>query len=185
MSNDRRRYFRITDQVGVAYRVVDESELEAQTQPSRPGDIFGILSELDKTITTELQALQMRDPSLAYLLDAFDKKINAVINQLEMDNYLVQRIAHKVREVNISACGMGFQSDETLADGTLLMVDLMLTPDNINIFTYARVISCESLDEEGHFVRVEFFGMNSTDQELLIQHIVRRQGYLIRSNWQQ
>ncbi len=185
MSEDRRRYFRITDQVGVAYRIVDETELEAQPEPTRPGDIFGILSELDKTISTELQALQLRDPSLAYLLDAFDKKMNAVINQLEMDNYLVQRIAHKVHEVNISACGMGFESEEALPDNTLLMVDLMLTPDNINIFTYARVISCEALEEDKYFVRVDFFGMNSTDQELLIQHIVRRQGYLIRSNWKQ
>lgn len=183
MSDDRRRFFRIDDHIGVSYRVVDESELIGQTQPPRQSDIFSLLNDLDKTITQELSELQLRDPKMAVLLDAFDRKLSALVNQLEIDNYLVQRIAHKVRQVNISACGMGLQIEEPLKEGDLVMIDLVLIPGNVNIFTYGRIISSESVNDKETYVRMDFFGMSPTDQELLIQHIVRRQGYLIRSNW--
>ena len=183
MSDDRRRFFRIDDHIGVAYQVVDENELIGQSHPPRQSDIFGLLNDLDKTIAHELGELKLQDPKLGVLMDAFDRKVNALVNQLEMDNYLVQRIAHKVKQVNISACGMAFTVDDTLELGDLLMVDLVLIPGNINIFTYGRIISCEPAENNHTYARMDFFGMSPTDQELLIQHIVRRQGYLIRSNW--
>ena len=183
MSDDRRRFFRIDDHIGVSYRVVDEHELIGQSHPPRQSDVFGLLNDLDKTIAQELGELKVTDPKLATLMEAFDRKLTALVNQLEIDNYLVQRIAHKVRQVNISACGMGFEVDEHLKEGDLLMVDLVLIPGNINIFTYGRIISSEPAGANQHYVRMDFFGMSATDQELLIQHIVRRQGYLIRSSW--
>ncbi|WP_317930344.1 PilZ domain-containing protein [Halioxenophilus sp. WMMB6] len=183
MSDDRRRFFRIDDHIGVSYQVVDENELIGQHHPPRQSDIFALLNDLDKTIVQELEELKLRDPKLGVLMEAFDRKLNAVVNQLEIDNYLVQRIAHKVKQVNISACGMGLQVEEPLREGDLLMVDLVLIPGNINIFTYGRVISSEAAAAEEYYIRLDFFGMSTTDQELLIQHIVRRQSYLIRSSW--
>ncbi len=183
MSDDRRRFFRIDDHIGIAYQVVDENELIGQSHPPRQSDIFSLLNDLDKTIAHELGELKLQDPKLGVLLEAFDRKLNALVNQLEMDNYLVQRIAHKVKQVNISACGMAFTVDDDLPLETLLMVDLVLIPGNINIFTYGKVVASERVENGEQYVRMDFFGMSPTDQELLIQHIVRRQGYLIRSNW--
>ncbi|GAB2190954.1 PilZ domain-containing protein [Sessilibacter sp. MAH2] len=182
MSEDRRRYFRIDDQIGVSYKIISENDLSGELKPLRVADNFGALRKLNKEIATTLQEVKLKDPLVGNVLEALDKKINVVINQLEMDNLLVQRIAHHVHEVNISACGMGFYIDEALAEATLLSLDLILIPDNINIGSFGRVISCESVEDKKYYVRLEFFGMSSVDQELLIQHIVRRQGYLIRSN---
>lgn len=183
MTDDRRRFFRIDDHIGVSYQVVEENELMGQSEPPRQSDLFGVLNELDKTIIYELNELKVSDPKLATLLDAFDRKLNALINQMEIDNYLVQRLAHKVRQVNISACGMGLQVEESLREDDILLVDLVLIPGNVNITSYARVISSEAVSEDEYYIRMDFFGMANQDQELLIQHIVRRQGHLIRANW--
>ncbi len=183
MTDDRRRFFRIDDHIGVSYQVMEENELMGQSEPPHAADIFGLLNNLDKTIAYELNELKVSDPKLATLLDAFDRKINALVNQMEIDNYLVQRLAHKIRQVNISACGMGLTVEEGLREEDILMVDLVLIPGNINISTYARVISSEDVGGGEYYIRMDFFGMANNDQELLIQHIVRRQGHLIRANW--
>jgi len=183
MSDDRRRFFRIDDHIGVSYQMVDEDELIGQSHPPRQSDIFSLLNELDKTIVHELGELRLRDPKLAVLMDAFDKKLAALVNQMEIDNYLVQRLAHKVRHVNISACGMGLRVEDPLEEDDILMVELVLIPGNINIITYGRVISSEAVGGGEYYIRMDFFGMSPSDQELLIQHIVRRQGYLIRASW--
>jgi c-di-GMP-binding flagellar brake protein YcgR len=192
MSDDRRRFFRIDDSIGVAYEVIDENDLVSQPNAPRQVDVFSLLNDLDKTITQELGELRLRDPKLAVLMDAFDRKLSAIVNQLEIDNELVQRLAYKVKEVNISACGMGLEVGEDLAKGTLLMIDLVLLPGNVNIFTYGRVVDAKTRvteesddeDEAGFYVRLDFFGMSATDQELLIQHIVKRQGHLLRAAWE-
>lgn len=183
MTDDRRRFFRIDDQIGVSYQVVEEDDLIGESEPPRQADIFSLINDLDKTIACELGELKVTDPKLATLFDALDRKLNALMNQMEIDNRLVQQLAHKIRQVNISACGMGLQVEEALREEDILTVELMLIPGNISIATYGRVISSEALEDGEYYVRMDFFGMSANDQELLIQHIVRRQGHLIRSNW--
>lgn len=183
MTDDRRRFFRIDDHIGVSYKIMEENELIGQSEPPRQTDIFSLINDLDKTIAQELGELKVTDPKLATLLDTFDRKLNALINQMEIDNYLVQKLVHKVRQVNISACGMGFTVEENLRVEDILMVELLLVQGNVNIATYGRIISSEEVDNGEYYIRLDFFGMSASDQELLIQHIVRRQGHLIRANW--
>jgi len=87
---------------------------------------------------------------------------------------MVDRLANKVREVNISACGIGFVCDEKVSLGTQLQIELRLFPGERVIRTKGRIVGCETL-EDVYYWRVDFFGMPSSTQEALIQHIVQRQ----------
>lgn len=176
--SERRRFFRINDRVGVAYRVLTEEEANnRQERDSEPMDTLSLLSHYENTIEQLLP--QVSSEVLAELLGTLNKKINCIVAQLELDSRLVRDIAHKVREVNISACGMAFVADEHVPAGKILSLDLLLRPEGSHIATYGRVLDCQTTDA-GHYVRINFIALSPYDQEVLIQHIVRKQGWLIR-----
>jgi c-di-GMP-binding flagellar brake protein YcgR len=180
LPDDRRRYFRISDNLGLAYRVITDDHITAAGEVrSAPVNIFELLVEHDEAIAQLLEQLRPRDPVVAGLAVSLNKKINCIVNQLEMESRMIEQIAHKICEVNISACGMGFRVDEVINRGERVQLDMVLLPENRRLLAQAMVIACEPL-AEGHYVRMDFIDMIERDQEFLIQHIVKRQGDLLR-----
>lgn len=182
MVDERRRFFRIDDTVGISYRVLTDEELLSRAKgEGHPLDAFGMIASYESRIENGLSQLRVRDPEVAAVLENINKKMNCVINQLEVESHLVQRIAHKVQEVNISACGLAFMADDAIDVGRVMSLNLMLRPTNLHISTYGTVIDCDAQPGDGGFyVRVNFQDMDPADQEVLIQHIVKRQGTLLR-----
>lgn len=182
MINERRRFFRINDTIGVNYRILKESELNLQSDTDgNPVSTLGLLGSYDSQIQASLEHLNVKDPLMGGLLDVFNRKLNLIINQLQLESNLSERLAHKVQEVNISACGMAFTVDEKMDIGQKLGFDLILYPSDIHIFAQGDVIACEQADDSGqYYIRTSFQQMSQGDQELLIQHIVRRQGAILR-----
>lgn len=183
MTEDRRRFFRINDTVGVSYRVLTGDDLTSQLLGTGTDlNAMHLITGYDGKIEALLSELRTVQPLVAELFDALNHKLQGVVAQLHMDSDLVQRIAHKVQEVNISACGMAFVADEPLAPGTVLGLDILLLPHNLHILTRALVVNASPADTgQGQHVRVEFTDMESRDHEALIQHIVKRQVTLIRT----
>lgn len=183
MQRDRRRYFRINDTLGVAYRILSAEEIQQSDSLSeRPVDARNIIAGFDNQIDQLLLQLRPKDPVVAELVEILNQKINSILDQLNLESDLVQRIAHKVQEVNISACGMAFVVEEDLPPGAVLSLDLLLLPANLHVFTRGIVIDSTAVESgEGFHARLEFSGMESQDQEVLIQHIVQRQSHLIRA----
>lgn len=190
--DERRRFFRINDTIGVAYRSLLAEELNQDTaivasQVSSNPQV--LLEAADKTIQTLLPLVRVQQPEVAQLLEAMDQKLSYLVDQLEVESRLVERIAHRVHEVNISACGMALVVDEPLAPGLVLALDLVLRPADVHIHTRGVVVACKLAEKDQaeamqgtHYVRMEFRGMGLSDQELLIQHIVQRQSLLIRAD---
>lgn len=179
--SERRRFFRINDKIGVAYRVLTEAEMESQQDEARvPVDTFSLLSRYENTISELLPQVATQSPVMAEILDTLNKKVNCIIAQLELDSRLVRRIAHRVKEVNISACGMAFVVEEDVGVDKVLTLDLVLHPDDIHIATFASVLDCTEQDK-GFYLRLNFLSISPQDQEKLIQHIVKRQGSLLRA----
>jgi len=190
--DERRRFFRINDAIGVAYRRLSPEELDQGVVTVERGvssDPQVLLKTLDKTIQTLLPLVGVKQPEMAQLLGAMDQKLNYLVGQLEVESRLVERIAHRVHEVNISACGMALVIDEPIALGSVLALDLLLRPSEVHIHTHGVVVACQLAERDQaeamqgtHYVRMEFRGMGVADQELLIQHIVQRQSLLIRAD---
>ncbi|MGH1370704.1 MAG: PilZ domain-containing protein [Cellvibrionaceae bacterium] len=182
-ASDRRRFFRINDNVGVNYRQLKESELNQHIDAlANPADSLSIIADCNKQIETLLSQLAIKEPLIADLVGAMNKKVNCVIQQLELETQLTQSLAHKIQEVNISACGMALTTEELLESGTVLDLELMLLPGRYLLHCHGIVVDATAANEgEGFHTRVDFSGMCSEDQELLIQHIVKRQGALLKA----
>lgn len=178
---ERRRYFRINETVGISYQCVDADTIASKAESSAP-DILDLVSGYDEQIERLLIEVQYTQPKVAELLTIFNQKVERVVNHLIMESQLVNRIAHRVREANISACGIAFQNEESVRIGERLRLELTLYPDEQKIATKGRVVSCDlAEDEKSYYWRVDFYGMRPGAQEKLIQHIVKSQGSQLKS----
>jgi len=186
MSAERRRYFRINDTLGVAYKVVTPEEAKASGKNKNAAvNVFSLLANYDTVLNDQLAQLRAKHPTLEEIFASLNKKINCLINHLEMESRLVERLAHKIREVNISACGIAFEAEGELAPGTDVNLDIVLQPLETHIFTNGKVVDCEHAghkNTDSYYVRINFYGMSNADQELLIQHIVQRQSTQLRTH---
>lgn len=176
MTTEKRRYFRINDTVGLTYRRLDRRSSKDVNSTS---DIWAVMGAQDENIEQLLREVAAESPKVAALVRALNQKLERVVGQLVMESKLVDRLANRAREVNISACGAGFICDEEVPNNTKLQLELQLLPGDIKVHTKARVIACEPHDGE-YFWRVEFYDITATVQEVLIQHIVQRQSALLK-----
>lgn len=181
MSEERRRYFRIDDTVGVYLRRLTPEEVSAfAARNEEHGGNFDLASNFDNRIHTLLDACRIQNPVAAELLDLMNKKLNFVIQQMDVDSEILHNIAYELKQVNISACGMALATDERYQSGEAVQVELSLKPSELRIVLMARVIDCDLFEqpdsaETRFFLRLEFSHINANDQELLIQHVVKKQ----------
>ncbi len=184
-SDNRRRFFRIVDALGVSYRVMtgkESTESDDNQDASQFVDTFSVMSGYNKLIQESLEKISVKDEHTATAIEQLNKKVDAILMMLELDSLITQRACHRVEEASISASGIAFPVEENLEVNTLLALDLLLRPSSNHVNIIGRVVSCESLSEDGLFyLRVEFNEMSDQDRETLIQHIVQRQGVLLRS----
>lgn len=174
---ERRRFFRIEDSLGVSYQRISDAEA-AQHQAQQHNSQLQALDGFESRIRSLIEASRIQTPIVAELADLLNKKLNLLINQLEIDEKLLMHTPIKLHDVNISACGMAFQLDEAVPEGDRLLIELQLLPDDTRMQIVARSVACIQKDN-GYQIRLEFHDMAVDDQELLIQHIVRRQSRLL------
>ena len=191
IQEERRRFFRIDDTVGIACRRLSPEEAKAFTlKAGEHGANFDYASHFDNRIMTLLDACRVQNPLAAELIDLMNKKLNFVIQQMEIDAGLLQHIAYELKQVNISACGMAFATAERQEPGAMLQVDILLHPGELHVVALAEVVACESIEDESTksetpwFLRLNFIELNSHDQELLIQHVVKRQSAQLKARRQ-
>ncbi|MCR8921511.1 PilZ domain-containing protein [Dasania sp. GY-MA-18] len=178
MNDERRRYFRIDENLRVSYRLLGEAEAAAfSEQASKDHGGINYAANFDNRIQTLLDACRIQAPLAAELIDLVNKKLNFVIQQMDIDAGLMQRVAYTLKQVNVSACGMAFPCDESLPVGRHIQLDLLLSPGELHIVALAEVVACSPAEEaeSAYFVRVNFANISDNDQELLIQHIVKGQ----------
>ena len=177
LHDDRRRYFRIQDEIGIDYRVLEAEELQQAERVQDPElRLQEQLEVHDQRIAELLQRLGQRDPLLAEVLDVMDRKLQYAINQLQLETRMTQRLAYRVHEVSISACGMAVVLQEPLAQRALLDLRLTLLPSDQQIKCHGLVLESEMLPgNDGYNTRIDFCDLRARDQETLIQHIVQRQ----------
>lgn len=181
MKEERRRFFRINDTVGVAYRILTEEEVEANGKTEKqPTNMFSLLANYETELNNQLADLKTKQPAVEKVLALMNKKLNCLINHFEMETSVVERLVHEFRDVNISACGIAFVAEGELPIDQDVSLDIVLQPEERHIFTYGKVIGSDA-HEDGAYVRINFYGMSDLDQEFLIQHIVQRQGSQLRT----
>lgn len=176
MSDERRRYFRITETVGLSYTLLDELGPDDVSGEIPASDILAHLTEQDKKIEAALLEVEKESPKVAALISLFNQKMERIVNLLTMEGRLLNQIAMRMREVNISACGIAFLNEEQISVGRPVRLELTLFPEEKKIISDGRVVSCDPAPDALHYyLRIDFYAMSKTSQEELIQHIVKTQ----------
>lgn len=178
---ERRRYFRIEDTVGVKFEVITKAEALRREDELKRLDYSSPnrLRLADRQLHLLIDKLRIQNPEFAEALELLNVKINSLKELLVED--LAESDNSSVKKVNISACGISFDGAKKLSAGEKLLMDLTLYPTDLHVFTLGDVVgSVESTETKGEWtIRVDFYGMTMDDEELLVQHIVKRQGKLI------
>jgi hypothetical protein len=143
-------------------------------------DAVTVMEHHNEDISQPLTELGESAPIAAKAITALNDKIDTMLNLLELDNIIIQKKMQRVEAASVSACGIAFPIDETLALGQKLKLMMRLEPSNIKLNVIGCVIDCNQLGED-NYLRVEFIDMSDADREHLIQHIMMRQGVLLKT----
>lgn len=182
--SERRRYFRVTDLVGLRYRFLSDGETDLAVQ-AQPSSLKSLLSQIEHQISTDLTVIKHSHPEIHNVLDLFNQKINLAfghgVASGDEDDLEQSTSACKV---NLSACGIAFPSEQSAALNQHVHLELTLYPSNSRLQLLAAVIACDGLDEsvdgKSYLVRADFVNVSEMDQEILVQHVIKRQVQVLK-----
>ncbi len=188
--DDRRRFFRIDDEVNLVYRKVDAQEA---TEPSHASDnilsssvLVVAMDVLNQEAQLIMRRLEKSDSDVADYLKVMDDKIELLSRSVMLQE--ADFSAENTREVNISASGLAFASKEALNAGDFLEIKMLLPSSMAIVVTYGKVVyrkmSYSENSDYPYVVGLDYINMKEQDRELLIKHVVKRQMQQIRGQKQ-
>lgn len=186
IEDERRRFFRIEDLVHLTFRIIDETELAYKTDLLEKGLVeqFMITSSL-AAVTADMSAtlrkIEVNDPDVAHYLKSLDQKIDMIGRAFMVDEVNTQD--NQACAVNLSASGIAFHHENEIPVGTYLEIKMLLMPSNAGVLTYGKVIGNDKvagIKGTDIQVRVDFTHLREEDRDLLIRHVIRKQGDMLR-----
>lgn len=185
--SERRRFFRIEDEIVLVYRSIAPEDMPDPAQFSNQAlDQFSLTSTLEY-LTQEshahLRRIERDYPDVAEYLKTLERKIDVLAQALMISNNRL--VDQPTRKVNLSAAGIAFDAEQPIPQGSLLELKMVLPPSLVGIITFGKVVHCSPLANEASWrVGVDFLSMREQDREFLIRHVVKRQLTLLREQKQ-
>ncbi len=185
-TEDRRRFFRINDEVNLSYKIVDEQKIYAASQVTDDllsnCSLVTALDVLDQESRLIMHRIEKIEPEIAEYLKMLDTKISLLVQAiLQQGNDISDS---NMRNANISASGIAFECEGTVKEGAFVEINLLLTSCLAMIVIYGKVIYCnentESENSKSYQVGVDYINLKEQDREVLIKHVVKRQMQQIR-----
>jgi PilZ domain len=174
---ERRRFIRITDNVKLRYWRSDKPTQLENCSDQNHLQFMGIESQ----VQILLRHLPTQAHKFSELLQLINQKLNLLELRINPPNPAFQQI-----DVNLSGCGIAFAiaKDEQYDVGTLMQIEMILPPYDSPIGINAEVIKCgvELEMPEQVTLRLEFRGMPTQMEDLLIHYILKRQSQLMKIN---
>lgn len=187
MGRERRRYFRVRDDVVLKYRPVAPDELDALIDglKDRHGSRHSLARDFANT-SAQLQPVLRRvkedQPDIALCLTVLNEKLDVIARHLSMQ--ASDLTGEPVRQVDLSASGMRFEAEEPFPPGTLLEIRMALYPSFAYIQVVGEVVRSDERKPKGpgmaHLVAVDFRYLDNEDLELLVQHAIKKESRLLR-----
>ena len=171
LEQERRRFFRIDDRVGlklVGIAVDDEAAAIANFDDSsaRAGLVNELRAVREKHLP-ERRSLENRFPTVASYIEMLERQIEIIAFAIDDRDDFPSEPSHAV---NLSAQGMSLASDEGFAMGSLVDVSLALFPDHSRVKALARVVKCDA-EEIGMVTALDFTHLRDADREAIIHHV--------------
>lgn len=180
--DDRRQYFRIDNSVLLSYVVMNEQEMQDGIRDLSTGGFSGgglstTLMEIEAQLQGSLAKLGEKDSELQSLIELMNVKVNALLDMLPiLGNRSDGILESEPTQVNISASGISFPTNEALAPGSKLQLRLVLAPNYQYVTAFATVVRCDKeRDNESYTVAAEFVFMLDRFREILIKYAMQKQ----------
>jgi len=184
---EKRGYFRIDDVAVLQYRQVSEqdalsSNVITEKDPFSKLTMMSHFDSMTRELQTMSKVISKSSSNIANCLEMLDKKVNMIGEYLvskEMANMEVEPQC-----VNIGAGGAAFSSPGAIITGAMLELRMILLPEFVGIFSYARVISCavqESEPDESrcYKISIEFVNMEDDVRDLITRHVLHKERELM------
>lgn len=128
-----------------------------------------------------LARIREKDADLADFLSHLDTKINFLLKKMEGGQTLLDTL--QIQDINLSAKGVGFKSEDKLAPDQIIEMNILLLPDYVHIYALGRVVASTQEEDKGKsFYRnsVEFQIITEKDRETLIRYNFDQQSRMLR-----
>ncbi|SHE23450.1 PilZ domain-containing protein [methanotrophic endosymbiont of Bathymodiolus puteoserpentis (Logatchev)] len=186
--DERRRFFRIDDEINLFYKKVDSAAIRKYSEVSNEllshCSLAATLDVLNQESQIIFNRIERNNPDIADYLKVMDSKINLIARTVLMDG--TDLVNEQTRNVSLSASGVAFECEELISEGEFLEIKLLLTSSMAVIVSYGNVVySRKNPDPKAdmaYIVGVAFSEMKEQDKELLIKHVVKRQMQQIREH---
>ncbi|MEO0436803.1 MAG: PilZ domain-containing protein [Pseudomonadota bacterium] len=182
-SQERRKFYRINDVVMLRYEVMEEPPGDMVIVGGESGlevSTGTLLAEIDRELNQTINTVWQDHPVVAQALGLLNRKVSIIAAQaIEYEQSDIQ--SYDDTMVNISGCGVAFESREGLAPETRLRLSVILRPSQITLSIAGTVVGCEerlASSTMPYWIRVDFDD-DAMAQEQLIQHVVQKQGALL------
>jgi len=180
MSQERRRFFRINDTLGLNITAIPvKDEISFIDNFFKNLQEYSTRNEFNYQIAqhqSDLQHIENKMPELARYLVIMQKQLDLLSEKLLTNQNSFEGIQQKV---NLSAQGMSLQTPESRNIGELVELQLQLMPSKQKIAILARIVQSEinksathsDKDGEKFVVSLDFEHIHDADQEILVKHV--------------
>lgn len=180
-AGNRRRFFRINDEVDLYYRKIARQEATGDSHIDENVLTSNALPQIMQAMEQEMNGLLKRietvQPDVAAYLNLLNYKVDMLAECLTRENNLIREKNSYL--VNLSASGLAFGSEQALSEGDFLELKILLPASRALVTTCCRVIRCRQnpADDQPYpyVVSVDYMNMKEEDRELLIKHVIKRQ----------
>ncbi|MGF1615529.1 MAG: PilZ domain-containing protein [Gammaproteobacteria bacterium] len=179
-ASERRRYFRIRDQVALKYQAISEPEYAEGLRDileSPPGlmSLANTFAVNTRHMAPTLRRIREFHPELCRYLGMVNEKLDLLarafsIAESDMAGWPTQTVC-------LSAGGISFEAQTPIGVGTHAKATLVMFPSLVQVIALGKVVRCRPIAQGTVQYRIgfEFTQINEADRELIIQHIVQRQ----------
>lgn len=179
MTQERRRYYRIEDEVMVSLTPIAASEIDAHLEDFWSNeDANSVRNDYNYQISQHIadrRVIEKKMPELGRYLSVLEKQIDWLTQRLSADNTedLLTR-----KTSNLSAQGISYHADKAPQQGDMVEFKLKLLPSGLRLVIIARVVLVEtdSSQNRGEYkISLDFEHLHEADREILIKHIHGKQ----------
>ena len=182
--NERRDFFRIDDQVHLAFEPVSDDEYNNAMQllnnvHESPFALSANFATINHENNHLLNNIRRNSPETAQYLDLINQKVDALSQHLLEDSMPVSE--DNLVTVNISASGIAFPTSEKLNKNQAIKIRIVLLPEKVGVQAYGRLIDCrQNPESNGFIVGMDFEHIRNDDKELMIKHNLNQQMLQLR-----
>ncbi|QEP44056.1 PilZ domain-containing protein [Ectothiorhodospiraceae bacterium BW-2] len=175
--DDRRRSFRIDDNIYLRLTSLTKAEKERESQGQVEKELKN-LREFCFQSNHMLAQIRKSNPDIAQYLAIIDKKINILTRIVSAEQFTQPMEPN--HQVNISSTGLSLRMAKcSVKPGSQLSAYMLFFPSYLTIECVAEVVYCRP-ENKRFRMGIEFIDLDETAQEQLMRHLIERQSEQIR-----